>query len=66
MIKEEGTLKERVEATLEKIRPALQADGGNVELVEVTPEINRGLLWLPDESDDFKDGHRQDFKKGSS
>jgi len=38
MIKEEGTLKERVEATLEKIRPALQADGGNVELVEVTPE----------------------------
>jgi len=38
MIKEEGTLKERVEATLEKIKPALQADGGNVELVEVTPE----------------------------
>jgi len=38
MIKEEGTLKERVKATLEKIRPALQADGGNVELVEVTPE----------------------------
>lgn len=31
-------MKERVEAALEKIRPSLQADGGNVELVEVTSE----------------------------
>ncbi len=31
-------MKERVEAALEKIRPFLQADGGDVELVEVTPE----------------------------
>jgi len=38
MTKKEGTLKERVEAALEKIRPVLQADGGNVELVEVTPD----------------------------
>jgi len=38
MTKEKGTLKERVEAALEKIKPALQADGGSVELVEVTPE----------------------------
>jgi len=38
MTKEKGTLKERVEAALEKIKPALQADGGNVELVEVTPD----------------------------
>ncbi|MHC2994697.1 MAG: NifU family protein [Candidatus Atribacteria bacterium] len=29
-------MKERVEAALKKIRPLLQADGGNVELVEVT------------------------------
>ncbi|MFH1415813.1 MAG: NifU family protein [Elusimicrobiota bacterium] len=29
-------MRDRVEAALEKIRPALQADGGNVELVEVT------------------------------
>lgn len=29
-------MKEQVEAALEKIRPALQRDGGNVELVEVT------------------------------
>ena len=28
-------LKEKVEAALEKIRPALQADGGDVELVDV-------------------------------
>ena len=29
-------MKERVEAVLEEIRPALQADGGDVELVGVT------------------------------
>lgn len=29
-------MKEKVEAALNKIRPSLQADGGNVELVEVT------------------------------
>jgi Fe-S cluster biogenesis protein NfuA len=28
-------MKEEVEAALNKIRPALQADGGNVELVDV-------------------------------
>ncbi len=28
-------MKERVEAALDKIRPALQADGGDVELVDV-------------------------------
>ena len=29
-------LREQVEETLEKIRPALQADGGDLELVDVT------------------------------
>ena len=29
-------MRDRVEAALGKIRPALQADGGNVELVDVT------------------------------
>jgi len=38
MTQEKKTLKERVETALEKIKPALQADGGNLELVEVTPE----------------------------
>lgn len=31
-------MKERVEKALDKIRPMLQADGGNVELVEVTDD----------------------------
>jgi len=31
-------MKEKVEATLGKIRPSLNADGGDVELVEVTPD----------------------------
>jgi Fe-S cluster biogenesis protein NfuA len=31
-------LKEKVEQALEKIRPALQRDGGNVELVDVTDD----------------------------
>jgi len=29
-------MREKVEAALKKIRPALQADGGDVELVDVT------------------------------
>ena len=31
-------MKEQVEKTLEKIRPSLQADGGNVELVDVSED----------------------------
>ncbi|MCX5657781.1 MAG: NifU family protein [Candidatus Omnitrophica bacterium] len=31
-------MKEKVEAALNKIRPMLQADGGNIELVEVSPD----------------------------
>ena len=31
-------MKEKVEAALDKIRPQLQADGGNVELVEATDD----------------------------
>ncbi len=38
MTKEKDTIKERVEKALRKIKPSLQADGGNVELVEVTSE----------------------------
>ncbi|MDI6756735.1 MAG: NifU family protein [Endomicrobiia bacterium] len=30
-------MKEKVEAALKKIRPMLERDGGNIELVEVTP-----------------------------
>jgi Fe-S cluster biogenesis protein NfuA len=31
-------LREKVQAALELVRPALQRDGGDVELVDVTPE----------------------------
>lgn len=31
-------LKEKVEKALEEVRPALQADGGNVELVSVSDD----------------------------
>jgi Fe-S cluster biogenesis protein NfuA len=31
-------MKEQVETALDKIRPLLNADGGDVELLEVTPE----------------------------
>jgi Fe-S cluster biogenesis protein NfuA len=31
-------MRDKVAAVLDKIRPALQADGGDVELVEVTEE----------------------------
>ena len=31
-------MKEKIEAALNKIRPALQADGGDVELVEVASD----------------------------
>ncbi len=32
-------MKERIEKALEKIRPSLQADGGNIELVDVTDGV---------------------------
>ena len=31
-------MKEKVEAALAKIKPSLNADGGDVELIEVTPD----------------------------
>ena len=34
----EVTMKERVEKLLAEIRPSLQADGGDVELVEITED----------------------------
>ena len=32
-------MREKVEAALEKIRPALQADGGDVQLIDVTDGV---------------------------
>jgi len=31
-------VREKVQAALDKVRPALQRDGGDVELVDVTPD----------------------------
>lgn len=31
-------MREKVEEALRKIRPSLQADGGDVELIDITPE----------------------------
>ncbi|MDY6972139.1 MAG: NifU family protein [Thermodesulfobacteriota bacterium] len=31
-------MKEKIEIALNKIRPSLMADGGNVELVEISPD----------------------------
>ncbi|MEI6845591.1 MAG: NifU family protein [Candidatus Firestonebacteria bacterium] len=31
-------MKEKVQEALNKVRPSLQADGGDVELVEITPD----------------------------
>ena len=32
-------MKEKVQAVLDKIRPALQADGGNIELIDIDDGI---------------------------
>ena len=37
-------MKDRVEKALDKIRPALEADGGNVELVDVDEE--KGIVTV--------------------
>jgi Fe-S cluster biogenesis protein NfuA len=39
MINEEKRMKEKVEKIIDKIRPALQADGGNIELVDIVDGI---------------------------
>ncbi|MCL0064490.1 NifU family protein [Dehalococcoidia bacterium] len=37
-------MREKVEAALDLVRPALQADGGNVELVDVDGDVVRVKL----------------------
>jgi Fe-S cluster biogenesis protein NfuA len=37
--KKEIFMKEKVQAVLDKIRPALQADGGNIELIDVVDGV---------------------------
>lgn len=37
---------ERVEEALDSVRPHLEADGGDVELVEITPEKAVKIRWV--------------------
>ncbi len=63
-------MRENVEKALQKIRPALQADGGDIELVDVVDgregQIDRCLWWLPNVADDFKDGGGESPQAASS
>ena len=58
------TLKQKIEDALESIRPYLNADGGSVRLVSVTPdmvvelELLGGMRLLPNEHHDFTRRHR--------
>ena len=38
MEREDNIMREKIEAALNKVRPGLQADGGNVELIDVTED----------------------------
>ncbi len=42
----ENNLKERIEKALDSIRPHLAVDGGDVEIVEVTADMQLKIKWL--------------------
>lgn len=43
---EHQALVERVDKALESIRPHLQVDGGNIEVVEITEDMTVRIKWL--------------------
>ncbi len=43
---EHQALIDRVDAALEEIRPHLQVDGGNIEVVEITDDMTVRVKWL--------------------
>jgi len=43
---EHQALVDRVDAALEEIRPHLQVDGGNIEVVEITDDMTVKVKWL--------------------
>ena len=43
---EKSELIQKIESALDSVRPHLAVDGGNVELVEVTDEMNVKVKWL--------------------
>lgn len=46
MNQDQQQLQNRVESALESIRPFLQTDGGNVELVEITTDMHAKIRLL--------------------
>ena len=45
-ITEKEVLLERVEEALNDVRPHLKVDGGNVEVVELTDDLQLKIKWL--------------------
>lgn len=43
---EDQTLFKRVDEALETIRPHLEIDGGNIELISISPEMEVEIKWL--------------------
>ena len=43
---EHQALVDRVDKALEEIRPHLQVDGGNIEIVEITDDMTVRIKWL--------------------
>lgn len=43
---DQKSLMERIEAALDDVRPHLETDGGDVELVEVTDDMVVKVKWL--------------------
>lgn len=43
---EHQALVDRIDAALEEIRPHLQVDGGNIEVVDVTDDMTVRVKWM--------------------
>jgi len=71
-MKEEKTMRERVKYALEKNKRISTSRRGRCRISGSNSgwnsqgKINRGLFRLSDESNDFKDGHWKNTKKGNS
>lgn len=66
--KVEPSVKERVAAVLSRIRPAIQADGGDVELVDVTADgvvqvrLHGACIGCPSSTMTLHDGIERNIK----
>lgn len=45
-VEEKEELIQKVESALDDVRPHLEVDGGNVELVEITEEMDVKVKWM--------------------